>query len=107
VARLLEDFALDARNSMERMRSFACSGKSCAIAREAHRLRGSSGSIGAAGLAQGYGEIELRALSGATTNLPAQIEETSRLLDATVQAMHEFLRVRVSQTGPLDSAPGF
>jgi len=105
MARLLEDFAADARMTIERMRCLAGHGKACAIAREAHRLRGSSGSIGAPCLAQGYGEIESRARSGATRILPAQIEETARVLDATMEALRDFLRLRKPQ-GPRDSITG-
>ena len=105
MARLLEDFAADARTAIARMRRLAGRGKACAIAREAHRLRGSSGSIGAPGLAQGYGELETRARSGATGVLAAEIEATARLLDQTVAALQDFLRMRRPR-GPRDSIPG-
>ena len=105
MAQLLEEFAADARTAIDRMRSLADCGKACAIAREAHRLRGSSGSLGAPGLAQGYGEIEMRARAGATRVLPVQIEATARLLDATMEALREFMRKRSPQT-PRDSVLG-
>ncbi|HSN33875.1 MAG TPA: Hpt domain-containing protein, partial [Ideonella sp.] len=50
VAGLVEAFACDAREALERMRHCARAGDVERLAREAHRLKGSSGSVGAARL---------------------------------------------------------
>jgi len=90
LSELFEKFASDARAALQSMRGLATCGNATAIARQAHRLRGSSGSIGAARLAIAYGQIELRARSGDIGRLAVQIEKTARLLDATLEALREF-----------------
>src|SRR5262245_14862864 len=64
---VLERFAVDAQDCIERMRQHARSGDTASLAREAHRLKGSSGTIGAILLAAECLEIEQSARAGLCT----------------------------------------
>ena len=89
--RLYDGFADDARRTLARMREYAVCGEAVSLAREAHRLKGGSGSIGAVGFSRGCQEIERRARQLGTLDVKGPIaeahlllDEAQRLLDATL-----------------------
>jgi len=88
---LFELFALDASEALERMRELAHNGDSQALVRMAHRLKGSSVSIGATGFSRHCREIELGA-GQADRDLDLQIEHARCQLDATLGALRQYLR---------------
>lgn len=83
VLELLSVFAADARRALERMRGFARAGEAGLLAREAHRLKGSSGTMGAARLAGACLEIERRARGGSCGGIESRIDDALGLLEAT------------------------
>lgn len=91
VAQLYEAFECDARDALVKMRAHASRGEDSVIARMAHRLKGSSVSVGAAGFSRGCREIELGA-GRADGDLELRIEHARRQLDATLGALRQFLR---------------
>ena len=80
---VLERFAADALDCIERMRRHARQGDTTSLAREAHRLKGSSGTVGAILLAAECREIEHAALAGTCTGMEPRIENIHDILDAT------------------------
>ena len=84
---LYELFTGDARSTLERMRELARAGDGARLAREAHRLTGSSSSIGASGFSRGCLEIERRAREHGVAGLEGAIDEARRLLEATLAAL--------------------
>jgi HPt (histidine-containing phosphotransfer) domain-containing protein len=91
VAGLLEAFACDAREALERMRDCARCGDAERVAREAHRLKGSSGSVGAARLSGECQVIERNAREGRCEALEARIEHALRVLDASRQGIERLI----------------
>lgn len=87
VARLYAIFGGDARAALERMRALAQSGESALLASEAHRMKGSGSSVGAAGFSRGCLEIERRARRRGIEGIEGPIDEAQRLLDATLAAL--------------------
>jgi len=83
----LETFAGDAGASLERMRAQARVADPRVLAREAHRLKGGSTSIGAIQLASELAEIELSARAGAIADLEAHIARALELLYASCDAI--------------------
>ena len=83
LAALLESFAQDARAALERMRACARAGDGERVANEAHRLKGSSGSLGAVGFSGECLAIERNARAGAYETLEERIDEALRVLDAS------------------------
>jgi len=92
VLELAEVFTADARGTIERMRACARRGDCGTLAREAHRLKGSSGTLGAVGLAGACLEIERRARAGACGDAETRVDEALALLDATRGGITEFFR---------------
>ena len=86
---LYDVFADDARRSLEHMRELWRCGDAQLLAREAHRLKGSSGSIGAAGFSRGCREIE-HCAKQACEDLEGRIDHAQRQLEATLSALREF-----------------
>jgi HPt (histidine-containing phosphotransfer) domain-containing protein len=86
---LYEVFADDARRSLERMRELLRCGDAKSLAREAHRLKGSSGTIGAAGLSRGCRDIEFCAKQ-AGEDLERRIDHAQRQLEAALNALREY-----------------
>jgi HPt (histidine-containing phosphotransfer) domain-containing protein len=80
---VLERFAADAGGALERMQSLARAGDSVSLAREAHRLKGSSGTVGARLLAGECLEIERAARAGVCFVTPPMIAHACATLDAT------------------------
>jgi HPt (histidine-containing phosphotransfer) domain-containing protein len=91
LAGMYEDFDGDARASLARMRELASREEREALAREAHRLRGSGGSLGARGFAEDCLEIERRARDAGGSRLEASVEKAGRRLEATMGALRAFL----------------
>lgn len=89
---LMEMFVGDARTALERMRRHALANDAAALAREAHRLKGSSATVGAIRLAASCLAIELAARSGVCAGLEAQIERALDILDATRVGLAVFFR---------------
>jgi HPt (histidine-containing phosphotransfer) domain-containing protein len=90
---LYELFAGDARQALERMRAWSRQGDASALAREAHRLKGSSGSIGASGFSRHCRDIEACArMQG--EDLDAHIDQAMRQLETTVSALRDYVRRR-------------
>lgn len=87
VLRLYDGFAHDARRALERMRRYAECGEAALLAREAHRLKGGSGSLGAAAFSRGCQAIERRARERGVAGLEGPIDEARRLLEATLAAL--------------------
>lgn len=92
VLELAEIFAADARGALERMRACARKGDAGTLAREAHRLKGSSGTLGALRLAGECLEIERRARAGGCADLEARVDGALTLLDATRGGIRDFFR---------------
>jgi HPt (histidine-containing phosphotransfer) domain-containing protein len=92
LADLLRTYASDARRALERMGAHARSGDCTALAREAHRLKGSSATVGAARLARECFTIEHAARRGASRGLEINIHNASAVLEATHGRMAEFFR---------------
>lgn len=91
VAGLYELFAGDARQTLKRMRELLRCGDARSLMREAHRLKGSSGSIGAAGFSRSCREIEFCArMAGA--DLDRWIDNAQSQLDETVSALRDYVR---------------
>jgi HPt (histidine-containing phosphotransfer) domain-containing protein len=87
MAHLVDAFARDARAALERMRECARAGDAERLAREAHRLTGSSGSIGAARLCGECRALERTAREGKCDALEARIDHALRVLDASHRRM--------------------
>jgi HPt (histidine-containing phosphotransfer) domain-containing protein len=92
IAELLRDYAADARQALERMDGYARQGDCAALAREAHRLKGSSGTVGALQLARECLAIEHAARGGTSRGLESTIVHASAVLEATRGRMIEFFR---------------
>jgi HPt (histidine-containing phosphotransfer) domain-containing protein len=84
---LFDVFSADARATLQRLRDLAACGETGVVAREAHRLRGSSGSIGATRLAAGLRAIDKCARGGELEKLKAHIARSIRILDLTIKAV--------------------
>jgi HPt (histidine-containing phosphotransfer) domain-containing protein len=89
---VLERFAVDALDCIERMRRHARRGDTASLAREAHRLKGSSGTVGALLLAAECREIEQSARAGLCTGMEPKIEQAHDVLDATRVGLVAFFR---------------
>lgn len=89
---VLDRFSADARDCIERMRRHARSGDAASLAREAHRLKGSSGTVGAVLLADQCREIERSARAGLCTGMEPKIEQAHDALDATRVGLVAFFR---------------
>jgi len=97
VLELTEVFAADARVAFERMRACARQGDSTALAREAHRLKGSSGTLGAVRLAGACLEIERRARAGSCSDVESRVDDALALLDATRGGIAAFFRGTIAR----------
>jgi HPt (histidine-containing phosphotransfer) domain-containing protein len=89
---VLERFAADARGALKRMHGHARTGDAASLAREAHRLKGSSGTVGAIRLAGECLEIERSARAGVCTGMEPKIEQALDVLDATRVGLAAFFR---------------
>ena len=89
---VLELFAADALACLERMRRHVHHGDAASLAREAHRLKGSSGTVGAILLAAECREIERAARAGVCTGMEPRIEQARDVLDATRVGLVAFFR---------------
>jgi len=89
---VLERFAADARGGLQRMHGYARSGDATSLAREAHRLKGSSGTVGAIRLAGECLEIERSARAGVCTGMEPKIAQALDVLDATRVGLAAFFR---------------
>jgi HPt (histidine-containing phosphotransfer) domain-containing protein len=89
---VLEGFAADARGSLRRMQGHVRIGDAASLAREAHRLKGSSGTVGAIRLADECLEIERAARAGICTGMEPRIEQALDVLDATRVGLAAFFR---------------
>lgn len=93
---LMNGFAADARAALERMRGCARLGECAALAREAHRLKGSSATVGAVALSAACLEMERRARAGSCEGIEAGIERALRLLDASGGCINAFFRGNIA-----------
>lgn len=98
MADLMEGFASDARAALERMRACARSGDAPLLAREAHRLKGSSGTVGAVALAGECLEMERRARGGSCAGVEAKVDHALTLLDVSHHHMAAFFRGNIAAT---------
>jgi HPt (histidine-containing phosphotransfer) domain-containing protein len=89
---VLERFASDALDCIERMRRHARNGDTAALASEAHRLKGSSGTVGAMLLAGECREIERFARAGICTGIEPRLEQARDALDATRVGLVAYFR---------------
>jgi len=89
---VLERFASDACECIERMRRHARNGDAASLASEAHRLKGSSGTVGAILLAGNCLEIERSARAGICTGMEPRLEQTRDALDATRVGLISYFR---------------
>ena len=95
---LLATFTADARAALERMRRQVLMNDAAALACEAHRLKGSSGTMGAIRLAGACLSIERSARSGLCAGLEAHIDGALDVLDATRFGLDEFFRGTIAET---------
>ena len=93
---LLDAYARDARVALERMRACARRGDARRLASEAHRLKGSSGSVGAAALAGACLEMEHSARAGSCAGMEERVERALKLLDITHGHIAEFFRGNIA-----------
>lgn len=89
---VLERFAADALDCLERMRAHVLRGDTASLAREAHRLKGSSGTVGAIRLAAECRDIERTARAGVCTEMEPRIERARDVLDATRVGLVAYFR---------------
>jgi HPt (histidine-containing phosphotransfer) domain-containing protein len=89
---LMEMFVGDARTALERMRRHVLSNDAAALAREAHRLKGSSATVGAIRLAASCLAIERCAKNGICAGLETNIDGALDILDATRIGLAAFFR---------------
>jgi len=89
---LIEGFVRDASAALVRMRSNAVANDASALAREAHRLKGSSATVGAVRLAGECLLIERAAREGRCAGVEQRVERASRLLEQTRIGLCEFFR---------------
>ena len=89
---VLERFASDACGCIERMRRHARNGDTASLASEAHRLKGSSGTVGAILLAGACQEIERSARAGICTGMELRLEQARDALDATRVGLVAYFR---------------
>lgn len=89
---LMEMFVGDARTALERMRRHVLSHDAAALAREAHRLKGSSATVGAIRLAASCLAIERSAKNGICAGLETNIDGALDILDATRIGLAAFFR---------------
>lgn len=89
---LMEMFVGDARTALERMRRHVLSNDAAALAREAHRLKGSSATVGAIRLAASCLAIERSAKNGICAGLETNIDGALDILDATRIGLAAFFR---------------
>jgi len=89
---VLERFASDACGCIERMRRHARNGDTASLASEAHRLKGSSGTVGAILLAGACQEIERSARAGICTGMELRLEQARDALDATRVGLIAYFR---------------
>lgn len=94
---LMEAFTRDARTALERMREQAGAGDAASLAREAHRLKGSSATVGAIRLAVVCLGIERLAKSGICHGLEARIDAALEILDATRAGLAQFFRGSIAE----------
>ena len=92
MVQLMQTFVSDAQDALARMQTHAQAGDAVALAREAHRLKGSSGTVGAIQLAGECFAIEHQARAGSCTGLDSRIDHARQVLDATRRRMAEFFR---------------
>jgi HPt (histidine-containing phosphotransfer) domain-containing protein len=96
---LLERFAAEACDTLERMQAYARCGDSASLAREAHRLKGSSGTVGAIRFAGECREIERSARAGVCTGMGTRIEQARSVLDATRSGLRTFFHAGDGRDG--------
>jgi HPt (histidine-containing phosphotransfer) domain-containing protein len=89
---LIEGFVRDARAALGRMGSNVLANDAASLAREAHRLKGSSATVGAVRLAGECLLIERAARDGRCAGLERHVERASQLLEATRRGLGEFFR---------------
>lgn len=94
---LFQIFATDAASALERMRQCAERGDPVSLAREAHRLKGSSGTVGAIQLAAECFAIERTARGGSCADTGTRINRAFTLLDATRGAVAQFFRGTIAK----------
>ena len=94
---LMETYTRDAHAALERMRQQVCAGDAASLAREAHRLKGSSATVGAIRLAAACFAIELSAKSGICDGLGARVDAALEILDATRVALAQFFRGTIAE----------
>jgi len=93
---LMDRFASDARGTLERMRACARAGDSPRLAREAHRLKGSSATVGAVALASECLEMERCARAGSCAGIEAKLDAALTLLDTTHSHITQFFRGKIA-----------
>jgi HPt (histidine-containing phosphotransfer) domain-containing protein len=87
LAGLVRSFANEARAALERMRACVRSGDGKRLALEAHRLKGSSGSMGAARLSGECRALERSAREGRLEALERRIDDALQLVEASQRRM--------------------
>jgi HPt (histidine-containing phosphotransfer) domain-containing protein len=94
VRKLVECFADDARAALARMSARARAADAESVAREAHRLKGSGGSMGAAGFSAACLAIERLARAGECSRVEQGIEQARAVLDASRERMLQLFPAR-------------
>lgn len=89
---LIQTYTRDARAALERMRRHAAVKDAPALAREAHRLKGSSATVGAIRLAAACLAIEVTAKRGLCDGVEARVDGALEILDATRVGLARFFR---------------
>lgn len=79
-------YVVDARDQMRLLRQAAEKGDASSVQQAAHRLKGGSGNVGAAGIAQKCLEIEEQARTGACSFKP-ELDQLERELAAVIQVL--------------------
>ena len=89
---VMDRFAADALACIERMRCHVRNGDAASLAREAHRLKGSSGTVGAVLLAGECHDIERSARAGSCSGMEPRIDQARDVLDATRVGLVAYFR---------------
>ena len=94
---LFDVFVRDAAAALERMRCSVLANDAPSLAREAHRLKGSSATVGAIRLAAACLAIERSAKNGVCYGLEPQMDGALAILDATRSGLSQFFRGTIAK----------
>lgn len=90
VLEILEVYRTDGHLMLGRLEEAIREGDDDATRRAAHRLKGSSGNIGASAMSSAMDRIEKQALQGMLDGLETSLDEARQLFDETLSAIEAY-----------------